>query len=165
MAWRITDYNMQSISHKTEASINREYNRLRKIVEKRVETFEKHGKGNISHAQKARLAIGNNDTIRDRAHAIVDMKNFLSLKQSSYTGYRETLRSTIEYWESMGIEGLNMGNVEQFLSFLEWSRSFYGYTYNAPEMIETWNTKVKTGDLEGLIEFFTEKISGGISNP
>ena len=43
MAWRITDYNMQSISHKTEASINREYNRLRKIVEKRVATFEKHG--------------------------------------------------------------------------------------------------------------------------
>ena len=109
--------------------------------------------------------MGDNNSVRDRAHAIVDMKNFLNLKQSSYTGYRETLRSTIEYWESMGIEGLNMGNVEEFLNFLEWSRSFYGYTYNAPEMIETWNKKVKTGDLEGLIEFFSEKISGGISNP
>lgn len=153
---------MQSISNKTEASINREYNRLRKIVEKRVATFEKHGKGDISHAKKARIAMGDNKTTRDRAHAIVDMKNFLSLKQSSYTGYVDTLRTTIEYWKNLGIEGLNMGNIEQFLSFLEWSRSFYGYTYNAPEMVETWNEKVKTGDLDGLVEFFSEKISGGI---
>lgn len=165
MAWRITDYNMQSISRKTDASIEKEYNRLRRIVEKRVRTFEKHGKGNINHVKRAKLAMGDNSSMRDKSRAIIDMKRFLSSKQSSYEGYRNTLKTTIEEWTIMGVEGLNMGNIEQFLSFLEWSRSFYNYTYNATELVETWNSKVKTGDLEGLIDFFAGKVLGGISNP
>ena len=167
MAWRITDYNMQSISHKTEASINREYNRLRNIVEKRIKTFERHDKGKIRNVQEARQAIGENNTTRDRAHAIVDMKRFLVSQHSSYQKYEKTMRKTIDWWRAEGVKGLNMDNIDEFLDFLDWVRDFYDYKYKKdspypPTVIEDWNNVVSKTDTEGLIEFFRAKMYGGL---
>lgn len=164
MAWRITDYNMQSISHKTEASINREYNRLKNIVEKRVSTFEKHGKGNLQHVRNIKNSVSGNVTVGDRAHSIIEMKRFLSLQQSSYSSWEKSMKKTIEYFTGLGIEGLNMGTIEAFMDFLDWTRSFYGYYHNYDVVMKQWNEKIKTGDIEGMLQFFSEKISGGISN-
>lgn len=167
MAWRPSDYNLQYMSRKSDATIEKEFARLANKVSARYQTFVSHNKMTklMQSAFDSGMLASLDGGRRAKEHAIIDMKHFLSLNQSSYTGYVRTMRTTIEYWTNMGIKGLNMSNIDQFLDFLEWSRSFYGYTYNAPEMIETWNTKVKTGDLDGLIEFFSEKISGGISNP
>lgn len=167
MAWRITDYNMQSISHKTNAEINSQYNLLKSTVERQVREFEKHGMGKSRYVREARLAIGDNKTIRDRMHAIIDMKRFISSGHSSYSQHVRTMEKTIEYWKQQGIEGLDMDNIDEFLDFLDWTRSFYGYYYKKdspypPSIIEEWNVKLNTSDLQGLIDFFSKKMFGNV---
>ena len=163
MAWKITDYNLQSMKRKNAKAINKEFSRLKKTVTDRVSVFTKHGYGNNRLVKDIQMVLNNeNSSRRAKEHAIIYMKRFLNMSVSSKSGYEKRLQKTIEFWTDEGVEGLDMDNIEMFVDFLEWSRSFYDYKYNAPELIETWNSKVKTGDLQGLIDFFSSKVYGDL---
>ena len=152
MSWRITDYNLNKMSAKTTDSINKEYNRLKNIVSRRISTFEKHNLQNLSQVRSVKANIQDNDTRRQKERAILEMKRFLNLDVSSYEGFKKSMKSTISFWSEFGIENLNMGNIENFLNFLEWVKSFMGSKYNASAVSEAWVHS--NGSVESAREIF-----------
>ena len=160
MAWKVTDYNLNTIHTKSEESINTEYERLRGIVGKRVETYEKHGMGNLSHVKVAKTATMDNNSRRMKERAIMEMRRFLNSKYSSFEKYNKSVSEGLAYWRNYGIKGLNRSNLSQFYDFLSWVKSFMGDKYR-PEAVATAWTK-SNGNVESAQELFVNMIDDGL---
>ena len=160
MAWKVTDYNLNTIHNKPEESINNEYDRLKRIVNKRIATFEKHGMSNLPHVKAVKTATQDNNTRRMKERAIMEMKRFTNLEYSSYAADRKGMSKTIAYWKSYGIKGLNTGNVSEFFEFLEWVKSFMGDRYKSTSVAQAW--KSANGDYESAKEIFDSMMDDGL---
>lgn len=155
--WKITDYTAQNIRKKTTSAINKEYERMRKNVGKRVSTFEKHGLGKLSHVKAVKTALDGNMSRRDKEHAILEMKRFLYLDTSSYTAYVRYRKEEVARWQEEGVN-VTASTYEAFTEFLDWSKSFYKGKYVVSAVKEKWNEV--SGDLEAAIDFFAGRYFG-----
>lgn len=155
--WKITDYTAQNIRKKTTSAINKEYERMRKNVGRRVSTFEKHGLGKLKHVKAVKTAMDGNMSRRDKERAILEMKRFLYLETSSYTSYVRYRKEEVAKWQDRGVN-VTASTYDAFTDFLEWSKSFYKGKYVVDDVKQNWN-KV-SGDLEAAIDFFAGRYLG-----
>ena len=152
MAWKQTDYNLNTIHKKSRQSINAEYQRMRKMVQRRVATFEKHSLGNIPQIREMKEILQNpNKTRRQREMAIMEFRRFSISETSSYTKYVKSLEDTMETFRGMGVS-VNKQNIGEFLSFLDWVKSFTSYNYEINSVKVAW--KQAKGNVEGAMEMF-----------
>lgn len=156
MAWKVTDYNLNTIHNKPEEAINNEYERLRKIVNRRIAVFEKHGMGNLSHVKAVKTATFDNGNRRMKERAIMEMKRFTNLEYSSYSAYKKGISKTVTYWKSYGIKGLNSSNISEFFDFLDWVKSFMGSKYKASTVAQAWQSA--SHDYESAKEIYLSMI-------
>ena len=152
MAWKQTDYNLNTIHKKSAKAINAEYKRLHKSVSARVSTFEKHHMGGIQEIREMRQVLSNqNKSRRDKEMAIMEMRRFTQGETKSYTHYVKNLSDTIETLRGYGMS-VNEKNIGEVLSFLDWVKSFTSYNYQLNVVIHAW--KQAKGNVEGAMEIF-----------
>lgn len=161
MAWKVTDYTLKNMKNKSNKEINQEYNRIKNVVKKRVQTFEKHGKGNIPQVKAVKTALTGNDSRRMRERAIMDMQRFLYMPNASYRKYHASLMASINHWNDW-IDDENFliteENADMFFDFLEWAKGFYNSKYSHSGITKAWKdivTEMKKDNIEGAYDIFT----------
>lgn len=143
MPWDITDYNLNKLGNKSNKEINAEYNRIKKMIQKRVKTFERHGVTTARHINAIKETMRGNDSRRDRERAIMEMRRFINMDTSTYRGYIKARQAGLETWRGFGAENLTGENIELFFDFLEWVKSFSGGKYEINSVIQAWNMSGK----------------------
>ena len=170
MAWNVTDYTLKNMKSKSNKEINQEYNRIKNVVKKRVQTFEKHGKGNIPQVKAVKTALTGNDSRRMRERAIMDMQRFLYMPNASYRQYHKSLMASINHWNAW-IKGMDFSenedveqfliteeNADKFFDFLEWAKGFYNSKYSHSGITKAWKdivTQMQRDNIEGAYDIFT----------
>lgn len=122
---RTPDQLMLSMS---TAEMRREYSRMRQAANKRIARFERAG---LKNAAAYREHSGGFETLSevganpvDIAFALSELEMFMENRKASVSGYRESLRETLEALQGddpseSGYDFLNMGNIAEYIDFQE----------------------------------------------
>ena len=138
MAWNINEYNLQSMKNKSNIEIEKEYNRIYKEVRHDISGFKKHKKTNLPFVKAVMSSMGENNTRRQMEHAIIDMKRFQMLDVHTYDKWRDSIDKTIEKWTEAGVENLSRRNINNFLKFLEWVKSYQRMNYRMSDVKDAY---------------------------
>lgn len=157
--WRPQEYTMQKMAKMSNQKIENEYIRLESLVNKRLSTFEKHGKETKNTRYIKRVLEAGNASTADMTKAVLDMRHFLQLRTNSFTAWQRSMRDSIQSFRlDYGIENLNMGNVDAFFDFIDWIRdftnSYSNYDLYYSEITEAWNAA--KGDPALVYDVFLE---------
>ena len=130
----------------TEKEARREYSRLRRVANRRLERLERAGYGNSAvmrrYGQGFESMRGTSEAaIRER---LGDVAAFLERKTSSVTGQRAAVRSFVETMQERGYGFITTKNAAQFGRFMEAAKKHYG--------------NAKAFDSEQIIDMFEEVI-------
>lgn len=136
------DPTYRSLSAYPEDALRKEYARMRKVANKRVERLEKYkDKLDIPEAYLQDFKAGSELSERDLKFAIMDVQSFL---ENPYTTVKERKRITRERREYFKDEyGLNFKNLDEykaFFKYLEYLKAVNGesFDYAFDEMQETY---------------------------
>ena len=138
MAWKLNEYNLQSMRGKTTREITDEYERIRKEVKKDISGFKRHKQTDLPFVKSVMSSMNNNSNRRQMEHAIIDMKRFQMLQVHTYEDWNNSINETIKTWSEAGVENLSRRNIKNFLKFLEWVKSFQQRNYRMSDVKEAY---------------------------
>ena len=133
----------------TKAEVSKEYTRLRRVANQRLNRLEKAGYGSSSIMRRYGDGFGSARGLSEaqmRAK-LGEVARFLSLKTSSVTGQKAAVSSFIESMHEKGYDFINKQNAAAFGRFMEAAKRHYG-------------TK-KAFDSEAIVDLFEQTLEAG----
>ena len=152
------------MARKSDKTIRSEYTFALVTMKAIKRQFEKAGYSNVKSMRKAYEAVQGATTRRDMEKAISEFNDYRNLETATVEGYKNKVRTTIEFWKNLGVKGVNLRNFEQFVDFLEWTRSFSGIKYRKGSDLTAWRNKVAEawndaeGDVDTAFEFYQSMV-------
>lgn len=129
-----TDYNPQALqkyAKTNKADVVAEYQRLRKITQRRIERlqrseFEYSKPSLIGKSLKKKLKPSREIGVRAMSARITEMTHFLEMRGSTIKGAREIRRETREHLEdTLDYKFKNFREFELFTQFMDYIRALY----------------------------------------
>lgn len=126
----------------SEQELKREYNRLSKLANLRIEALERSRFKEHTYYKRFKKYLGMEQVSKSNlSKAIVELKKFEYSPLLSVRKMYETRRKTIESLHSEGYTFVNVRNYQKFVEFMEYSKE---------------KTKDRLWDSERLVKFYYE---------
>lgn len=133
----------------TEAEMRKEYQRLRRVAEKRLERFKgtrfENSQTYLRNAGKYLPSSQIKDP-RELSFKLYDLYKMLTAKSGSISGIRDIEKRTLETAHERGLTFLNKNNLQAFGEFMEESRvRGLSRIYGSERVMELFATAQKKG--------------------
>lgn len=142
-------YNLQALRNNpiwTAENIKSEYQRLRKIANKRLETMAKYEEGRQSRTYRENIGKYKpySELTPGEAKALLsDVARMLAAKRGTLTGIRAANKQAIETLQERGYEFINAGNIHDFGRFMETWRSSSHRGYGSIYATDLWSAAIR----------------------
>lgn len=133
----------------------KEYARLRKIANKRINRAQ--NAGDLLDVEAFPETRGINDT-GDLAKALVSVKKFLESRESTAAGRKEITRERVEKLQAMGYETVSVDNAKLFNDFMEMWRIKYQLDTSAGRKL-TMDSDFAAEIFDRISERFTNRTN------
>lgn len=116
------DYNPVTLSRLPEAELRKEYIRLRRVAQKRLDRIERSSDFSdspiVSNNKPWLATPPSSIPVADLPSALSHVASLLGAKTGSLTGLRQTRAKTLESLRSSGVRGITPKNYGAFTSFM-----------------------------------------------
>lgn len=126
-----TVYSPQQLRKMSDADLRKEYSRLRKVANERIDRLEKAGFGGSKEVEYNADMYVPLKEIKSRRELVMltsQVSKFLAAKRSTVTGQRETIRRSVATWNRKGVN-ITAANYGKFIDLLTTLKSVYGVLY------------------------------------
>lgn len=133
----------------SEAEIRKEYSRLRKIANQRLDALLRSDFKDtqiVKNNAGKYVPLKEIDSHRDLIHKLSDVARFIESSRGSVRGLQKERRETLQTLHERGYTGINKKNYQQFTQFMDYLLTAY---------------KNHMYDSKRVIDFFTEATSKG----
>ena len=145
LAWDYDVYYPYRLEQMDESALRKEYTRLRKIANKRLERLQasKYKDSELVKEYAGGFEILAN--VADLPRELTALARFVASEKSSITGLKRMENKTIRTLNQHGYTFVNAGNVGQFGSFMEEMRQAgYSKLYSSEFLANWWSEKGKS---------------------
>lgn len=166
-------YNLHNLRNNpiwTPENIKSEYQRLRKIANRRLERMGKYEEG--WNSRTYRENIGKYKPYRELTPGeakvlLADVARMLAAKRGTLTGIRAANKQAIETLQERGYEFINAGNIHDFGRFMETWRSSSHRGYGSIYATDLWSAAIRKEIAPAKVrELFLEfQMAKGPVNP
>lgn len=124
-------YSPQQLRKMSDADLRKEYSRLRKVANGRIDRLEKAGFGDskeVRYNAGVYLPLKEVESRRELVMLTSWVSKFLAAQRSTVTGQRETIRRSVATWNRKGVN-VTAANYSKFVDLLTTLKSVYGVLY------------------------------------
>ena len=124
-------YSPQKLQKMSDADLRKEYSRLRKVANERINRLEKAGFGGSKEVEYNAGMYVPLKEVKSRRELVLltsQVSKFLAAKRSTVTGQRETIRRSVATWNRKGVN-ITAANYGKFIDLLTTLKSVYGVLY------------------------------------
>lgn len=144
-------YTLQEIRNNpiwTPENIRKEYSRLRKMANRRLETMAKYEEGRASRTYKqnigkykpvSELTLGETKTL------LSEVARMIAAKRGSLGGIRAANKQALQTLHDMGYQFINETNIHDFGRFMEAWRASSHRGYGSIYATDLWAAAIKSG--------------------
>lgn len=129
MAYRV--YSPQQLRKMSDADLRKEYSRLRKVANERINRLEKAGFGNskeVEYNAGVYVPLKEVESRRELVMLTSQVSKFIAAKRSTVSGQKETIRRSVATWNRKGVN-VTAANYGKFIDLLTTLKSVYGVLY------------------------------------
>ena len=124
-------YSPQQLRKMSDADLRKEYSRLRKVANKRIDRMEKAGFGDskeVKYNAGVYVTLKEVESRRELVMLTSRVSKFLAAQRSTVTGQRTTIKRTVATWNRKGVN-VTAANYGKFIDLLATLKSVYGVLY------------------------------------
>jgi len=139
-----------------------EYNRLRKIANRRLEALQRRYPGSsLAREYKGGFPAAGKEDSRRIYQRLYQAARFTELKLGSVTGMREYRRRSIETLHERGYDFVNERNFDRFTDFMEEVKTHDTYSsFSSEEVVELFEEAEESGaDPQEIAQRFEEYLN------
>ena len=138
LTWEYDDYYPYRLEQMDERALRKEYTRLRKIANKRLNRLQASEYKETDLAKEYAGGFALLADVEDLPRELTVLARFVSSERSSVTGLKRIDRQTVETLQEHGYDFVNTKNVRQFGAFMEEMRQAGLSKLYSSEFIATW---------------------------
>lgn len=140
----------------SDADLRREYSRLRKVANERINRLEKAGFGGskeVGYNEGVYAPLKAVESRRELVMLTSQVSKFLAAKRSTVTGQRETIRRSVATWNRKGVN-VTSANYGKFIDLLTTLKAVYGVLYDevTVDLWEDYGEGWTRGDVDEYID-------------
>lgn len=167
LTWEYDEYYPYRLEQIDERALRKEYTRLRKIANKRLNRLQasEYKESNLAKEYAGGFALLAD--VKDLPRELTQLARFVASERSSVTGLKRIDKQTIETLHEHGYEFVNAKNVRQFGAFMEEMRQAgLSKLYSSELMAEWWSGKdaSKRDNVKELKREFEEYVNQNMDN-
>ena len=124
-------YSPQQLRKMSDADLRKEYSRLRKVANERINRLEKAGFGDskeVGYNAGVYVPLKAVESRRELVMLTSQASKFIAANRSTVTGQRETIRRSVATWNRKGVN-VTAANYGKFVDLLTTLKSVYGVLY------------------------------------
>lgn len=149
-------YSPQQLRKMSDADLRREYSRLRKVANERIDRLEKAGFGGskeVEYNVGMYVPLKEVESSRELVMLTSQVSKFLAAKRSTVRGQRETIRRSVATWSRKGVN-ITAANYGKFIDLLTTLKSVYGVLYYeaSVDLWEDYGEDWTLGDVDEYME-------------
>lgn len=142
LTWQYDDYYPYRLEQMDERALRKEYTRLRKIANKRLNRLQASEYKETDLAKEYAGGFALLADVKDLPRELTQLARFVASEKSSVTGLKRLDKQTISTLHQHGYTFVNTKNVGQFGAFMEEMRQAgYSKLYSS-EFIATWWSEI-----------------------
>ena len=138
LTWEYDDYYPYRLEQIDERALRKEYTRLRKIANKRLNRLQASEYKETDLAKEYAGGFALLADVEDLPRELTQLARFVASERSSITGLKRMENKTISTLHQHGYTFVNAGNVGQFGAFMEEMRQAGLSKLYSSEFIATW---------------------------
>lgn len=147
-------YSPQQLREMSDADLRKEYSRLRKVANERINRLEKAGFGGskeVEYNEGMYVPLKEVESRRELVMLTSQVSKFLAAKRSTVTGQRETIRRGVATWNRKGVN-VTAANYDRFVELLTTLKSVYGVLYYEAS-VDLWEDYGEDWTLDDVDEY------------
>ena len=167
LTWEYDDYYPYRLEQIDESALRKEYTRLRKIANKRLNSLQASEYKETDLAKEYAGGFALLADVKDLPRELTQLARFVASERSSVTGLKRIDRQTIETLQEHGYTFVNSKNVRQFGAFMEEMRQAgLSKLYSSELMAEWWSERdaSKRDNVKELKREFEEYVNKNMDN-
>ena len=167
LTWEYDDYYPYRLEQIDERALRKEYTRLRKIANKRLNRLQASEYKESDLAKEYAGGFALLADVKDLPRELTQLARFVASERSSVTGLKRIDKQTVETLQEHGYEFVNAKNVRQFGAFMEEMRQAgLSKLYSSELMAEWWSGKdaSKRDNVKELKREFEEYVNQNMDN-
>lgn len=142
LTWEYDEYYPYRLEQIDERALRKEYTRLRKIANKRLNRLQASEYKETDLAKEYSGGFALLADVEDLPRELTVLARFVASERSSVTGLKRIDRQTIETLQEHGYTFVNTKNVRQFGAFMEEMRQAgYSKLYSSEFLANWWSEK------------------------
>lgn len=167
LTWEYDDYYPYRLEQIDERALRKEYTRLRKIANKRLNRLQASEYKETDLAREYAGGFALLADVEDLPRELTRLARFVASERSSVTGLKRIDRQTIETLQEHGYTFVNAKNIRQFGAFMEEMRQAgLSKLYSSELMAEWWSGKdaSKRDNVKELKREFEQYVNQNMDN-
>lgn len=142
LTWEYDEYYPYRLEQIDERALRKEYTRLRKIANKRLNRLQASEYKETDLAKEYSGGFALLADVEDLPRELTVLARFVASEKSSITGLKRIEKQTISTLQQHGYTFVNSGNVGQFGAFMEEMRQAgYSKLYSSEFLANWWSEK------------------------
>ena len=149
-------YSPQQLRKMSDEDLRKEYSRLRKVANERINRLEKAGFGSskeVGYNEGKYVPLKAVESRRELVMLTSQVSKFLAAKRSTVSGQRETIRRSVATWNRKGVN-VTAANYGKFVDLLTTLKSVYGVLYYeaSVDLWEDYGEDWTQGDIDEYLD-------------
>lgn len=162
LTWEYDEYYPYRLEQIDERALRKEYTRLRKIANKRLNRLQASEYKEADLAKEYAGGFALLADVEDLPRELTMLARFVASERSSVTGLKRIDKQTVETLQEHGYTFVNAKNVRQFGTFMEEMRQAGLSKLYSSEFMATWwseQSKSKLDNVKELKQEFEKYVS------
>ena len=167
LTWEYDDYYPYRLEQIDERALRKEYTRLRKIANKRLNRLQASEYKETDLAREYAGGFALLADVKDLPRELTQLARFVASERSSVTGLKRIDKQTVETLQEHGYEFVNTKNVRQFGAFMEEMRQAGLSKLYSSEFLANWwseQGKSKLDNVKELKREFEKYVNQNMDN-
>ena len=167
LTWEYDDYYPYRLEQMDERALRKEYTRLRKIANKRLNRLQASEYKETDLAKEYAGGFALLADVEDLPRELTMLARFVASERSSVTGLKRIDKQTVETLQEHGYTFVNAKNVRQFGAFMEEMRQAGLSKLYSSEFMATWwseQSKSKLDNVGELKREFEKYVNQNLDN-
>lgn len=160
LTWEYDEYYPYRLEQIDERALRKEYTRLRKIANKRLNRLQASEYKETDLAKEYAGGFALLADVKDLPRELTQLARFVASERSSVTGLKRIDKQTIETLQEHGYTFVNTKNVRQFGAFMEEMRQAgLSKLYSSEFIAEWWSEQGKRDNAKELRREFEKYVN------
>lgn len=167
LTWEYDEYYPYRLEQIDERALRKEYTRLRKIANKRLNRLQASEYKEADLAKEYAGGFALLADVEDLPRELTMLARFVASERSSVTGLKRIDKQTVETLQEHGYTFVNAKNVRQFGTFMEEMRQAGLSKLYSSEFMATWwseQSKSKLDNVKELKKEFEKYVNQNMDN-